>query len=251
MSSQSLKPSTTVGAFQEVYDNCDLLEYLAVSIIRTKQLNISNGRALEIVNDFINFVEAFPILLKSGRIKGYLSRTKTNDILHDYSKMMRLPFKLSELVKLPSDIELEGSSTYSWYSKSPVKTFYNTQTIYVIYNMFSSFSSDVIKKIIEGFQNFITVLDNIIDQKKFYLCKKLGSINRLKYGKIIRRLLLIESNDRQYEGFLNVIIKMFVIDLRKSLVKINVNGFDSEKIIRRIIKSFDWRLDCNNLDYGR
>ena len=60
-------------AFQEVYDNWDLLEHLAISIIRTKQLNMSNGRALEIVNDFRNFVEAFPILLKSGRIKGYLS----------------------------------------------------------------------------------------------------------------------------------------------------------------------------------
>ena len=96
----------SIGTFQKIYDNWDLLEMFAISIIKNKEVNISNGRSLEIVNDFRNFIEAFPVLLKSDRIKAYLSRTKTNDVFHDYSKMMRCQYELSELVCVPTNTEL-------------------------------------------------------------------------------------------------------------------------------------------------
>ena len=250
MSSETLKPSSnTTGAFQEVYDNWDLLEKIAITIIKNKEVNISNGRALEIVNDFRNFVEAYPVLLKSVRIKGYLSRTKTNDVLHDYSRMMRTKFKLSALSCVPTNAELECSC--AGYVKCPIKLFYSTQTVYVIYNMFSSFGSLVIKKIIEGYDKFVVCLDELLESKHYFNYGKLVSVKRLKYGKLIRTMMILESSDRNYTGFLTLTIKIFLIELRKDLVKINVNGFDCEKIVRRIIKSFNWTLDCNHLDYNR
>ena len=252
MSSEILKPSSnTTGAFQEVYDNWDLLEKIAITIIKNKEVNISNERALEIVNDFRNFIEAYPVLLKSVRVKGYLSRTKTNDVLHDYSRMMRKKFKLSALTRVPTNAELESNTIYPGYVKCPIILFYNTQTVYIIYNMFSSFGSLVIKKIIEGYDKFIVCLDELLEPKHYFNYGKLGSIKRLKYGKLIRRMMLLESSDRNYMGFLTLTIKIFLIELRKDLVKINVNGFDCEKIVRRIIKSFNWTLDCNHLDYNR
>ena len=239
----------SIGTFQEIYDNWDLLEMFAISIIKNKEVNISNERALEIVNDFRNFIEAFPVLLKSVRIKAYLSRTKTNDIFHDYSKMMRCEYKLSELVCVPTNTEL--SCSCSGYVKAPKKLFYSTQTVYVIYNMFSSFSLVVIKQIIESYNKLIEILDELLESKKYWNFEKLGSVKRLKYGKIIRRLMAIENSDRKFHGFLSVSIKLFLIELRKDLVNINVNGFDCEKIVRRIIKSFNWTLDCNTLDYNK
>ena len=250
MSSETLKASSnTTGAFQEVYDNWDLFEKIAITIIKNKEVNISNGRALEIVNDFRNFIEAYPVLLKSDRIKGYLSRTKTNDVLHDYSRMMRTKFKLSALSCVPTNTELECSC--AGYVKCPIKLFYSTQTVYVIYNMFSSFGSLVIKKIIEGYDKFVVCLDELLESKNYFNYGKLVSVKRLKYGKLIRTMMLLESSDRNYMGFLTLTIKIVLTELRKELVKINVNGYDCEKILRRIIKSFNWTLDCNHLDYNR
>lgn len=235
-------------AFQEIYDNNDILEKLAITIIKNKKVNISNDECLDIINDFRNFVEAFPILLKSYRIQEYLSRTQTNVVLCNYFTMMQKPFKLSYLTNVPTSEELENNTNIDEYN--PIKLFYNTQAIYVLYNMFNSFSIDVLKKIIENYNKFIKRLDDELDFRNVSYCIELGSIKRLKYGKIIRRLILIESCDRQFRGDLHLIIKQFILDLRKDLIKINVNKFDCEKIIRRIIKSFDWRLNCNTLDYG-
>ena len=234
-------------AFQEIYDNNDILEKLAITIIKNKKVNISNDECLDIINDFRNFVEAFPILLKSYRIQGYLSRTQTNVVLCNYFTMMQRPYRLSYLTNVPTSEELENNTNID--ESNPIKLFYNTQTIYVLYNMFYSFSIDVLKKIIENYNNFIKRLDDELDFRNVSYCIELGSTKGLKYGKIIRRLMLIESCDRQFRGDLHVIIKQFIIDLRKDLIKINVNKFDCEKIIRRIIKSFDWRLNCNTLDY--
>ena len=235
-------------AFEEVYDNNDILEKLAITIIKNKKVNISNDECLDIINDFRNFVEAFPILLKSYRIQGYLSRTQTNVVLCSYSTMMQRPFELSNLLHVPTSEELENNTNIK--ESNSIKLFYNTQTVYVLYNMFNSFSIDVLKKIIENYNKFIKSLDDKLDFRNVSYCEELGSIKGLKYGKIIRRLMLIERCDRQFRGDLHVIIKQFILDLRKDLIKINVNNFDCEKIIRRIIKSFDWRLNCNTLDYG-
>jgi len=234
-------------AFQEIYDNNDILEKLAITIIKNKKVNISNDECLDIINDFRNFVEAFPILLKSYRIQGYLSRTQTNVVLCNYFTMMQKPYILSYLTNVPTSEEFENNTNIDEFN--PIKLFYNTQAIYVLYNMFNSFSIDILKKIIENYNKFIKRLDDELDFRNVSYCEELGSTKGLKYGKIIRRLILIEKCDRQFRGDLHVIIKQFVIDLRKDLIKINVNKFDCEKIIRRIIKSFDWRLNCNTLDY--
>ena len=76
------------GIFRKVYDNFYLLEKVAISVITDKAMNISNEKAMEIVDNFKNFIEAFPILYKSTRICGYLSRTKTNDVLSSFMNLL-------------------------------------------------------------------------------------------------------------------------------------------------------------------
>ena len=131
-------------AFQEIYDNNDILEKLAITIIKNKKVNISNDECLDIINDFRNFVEAFPILLKYYRIQGYLSRTQTNVVLCNYFTMMQKPYGLNYLTNVPTSEELENNTNIK--ESNSIKLFYNTQTVYVLYNMFNSFSIDVLKK---------------------------------------------------------------------------------------------------------
>lgn len=246
----SIDNNLSEKAFEEICDNYDILEKLAITIIKNKKVNISNDKCIDIINDFRNFVEAFPILLKSYKIQGYLSRTKTNVVLCNYFIMLQKSFGLSNLINVPTNDELESNTNID--ESNPIKLFYNTQTVYVIYNMFRfiNVSIDILKKIIENYNKFIKSLDDELDFRNVSYCEELGSIKGLKYGKIIRRLMLIEKCDRQFRGDLHIIIKQFILDLRKDLIKINVNKFNCEKIIRRIIKSFDWRLNSNTLDYG-
>ena len=140
---------------------------------------------------------------------------------------MQKPFKLSYLTNVPTSEELENNTNIDEYN--PIKLFYNTQAIYVLYNMFNSFSIDVLKKIIENYNKFIKRLDDELDFRNVSYCIELGSIKGLKYGKIIRRLILIKVVIDNLRGDLHLIVKQFILDLRKDLIKINVNKFDCEK----------------------
>ena len=122
----------------------DILEMIAISIIRSREVNISNGMAVKIVNDFRNFVEAFPILFKSRRVCGYLSRTRTNDVLHHLNRLLFDDSRYPPIITNFGAIDTIGLSRLKTDSK---EEFYNTQTIYVIYNMFYDFGIVIVKKI--------------------------------------------------------------------------------------------------------
>ena len=229
------------GIFRKVYDNFYLLEKVAISVITDKAMNISNEKAMEIVDNFKNFIEAFPILYKSTRICGYLSRTKTNDVLSSFMNLLFDDSRYPPIITNFGAINELSRQEYLLDLKSNyTKEFYNTQTVYVIYNMFYDFGIGIIKKIIEHYNKFITQLD-----KGLF---KLGTIYKLQYGTLVKRIWVV---NKRTEHYFNMIIKKFLIFLRKDLVKMNIDGFGCEKIVRRIIKSFDWRLGCNNLDYGK
>ena len=129
----SIDNNLSEKTFEEICDNYDILEKLAITIIKNKKVNISNDKCIDIINDFRNFVEAFPILLKSYKIQGYLSRTKTNVVLCNYFIMLQKSFGLSNLINVPTNDELESNTNID--ESNPIKLFYNTQTVYVIYNM--------------------------------------------------------------------------------------------------------------------
>ena len=101
----SIDNNLSEKTFEEICDNYDILEKLAITIIKNKKVNISNDKCIDIINDFRNFVEAFPILLKSYKIQGYLSRTKTNVVLCNYLIMLQKSFGLSNLINVPTNDE--------------------------------------------------------------------------------------------------------------------------------------------------
>lgn len=218
----------------------DILEMIAISIIRSREVNISNGMAVKIVNDFRNFVEAFPILFKSSRVCGYLSRTRTNDVLHHLNRLLFDDSRYPPIITNFGAIDTIDGYYLSRLKADTKEEFYNTQTIYVIYNMFYDFGIVIVKKIIEHYNYFVGRLDEGLF--------KLGTVKKLQYGTLVKRIWVV--NRMSTDNF-NRIIKEFLILLRKDLVKMEIDSFDCEKIVRRIIKSFNWRLECNNLDYGK
>tara|TARA_Y100001958_G_C21244971_1_gene574395 strand:+ start:1538 stop:2413 length:876 start_codon:yes stop_codon:yes gene_type:complete len=227
------------NAFRQIYDNNDLLELIALNTI---DLNEEEDY-INIYSHLRKFITAYPKLLKSVKICQYLTKHKTWDTISEYIMFLlnRNPITEDVLFKL----------VYGKDLSIPKTQFYDTQTVYVIYNMFRSYGIDIVKKIIENFDSLIKQIDRYLDKNNYNHYnnwnKKLGSVNRLKYCDLINRLYYL----KMFENFTNFTFTAFIIDLRSDLLNVGVNLFLCEKILRRIIKSFNWMLECNNLDYHK
>ena len=225
------------NAFREIYDNNDLLELIALNTIDDNE----DKDYTNIYYRLRKFVKAFPILYKSVKICEYLAKHRTMDTLQDYFGFLYL--ETSRAISEDALFKL----VYSKDLSIPKTQFYDTQTVYVIYNMFRNYGIDIRSKIIEHFNRLIQLMDENFDNYNYNSWnQKLGSVNRLKYCEFINRLNYLKV----FEKFCLIrTVKSFVLDLRKDLLKIDMNLFECEKVLRRIIKSFNWMLDCNNLDY--
>lgn len=239
------KIDSATNAFRQIYDNNDLLELIALKTIDDNEdKNYTN-----IYYRLRKFVKAFPILYKSVKICEYLAKHRTMDTLQDYYTFLYLETSraISEdvLFKLVYGKDLSIPKTQFY---DPKTQFYDTQTVYVIYNMFRSYGIDIVKKIIEHFNRLIKLMDKNFDNYNYNSWnQKLGSVNRLKYCDFINRLNYLKV----FEKFCLIrTVNNFILDLRSDLLKMDMNLFECEKVLRRIIKSFNWMLECNNLDYG-
>ena len=180
--------------------------------------------------DFKNFTIANPRALLDKNVKKYISRCLVCNNINNYFDLMDKAIG-NIVIKKPHSREVRFGSIYRITYNLPLKnrTFYKTVIPYVIYSNYFNYSNEI----------RIIIYENI---KKLLDIKDIGQI---RYINIIEKLLKIYSF-KGYNQF-KIIFMVFIKNLKKDLIKNNIESTDRDKIISSTIRSLNWELKENNL----
>ena len=197
--------------------------YIILSFIINFEKNKSYSK--KSIIDFKNFTMANPRALLDKNVKKYISRCLVCNNINNYFDLMD-GFIKNVVIKKPAN-RFMYSITYNLPLKN--RTFYKTVIPYVIYSNYFNYSNEI----------RIIIYENI---KKLLDIKDIGQI---RYINIIEKLLKTYSlkGGNQFK----IIFMVFIKNLKKDLIKNNIESTDRDKIISSTIRSLNWELKENNL----
>jgi len=211
-----------VLTFKDLENNIDVYNIIVAFIINFEK---HKSYSKQNIADFKNYTIANPRALLDTNITKYISRCLVCNNINNYFNLMD-GFIKNVVIEKPVN---RFMYVINYNLPLKIHTFYKTVIPYVIYSNYFNYSDEIRSIIYENIKKLMDIED----------------IGKIRYINIIEKLLKTYSCKGVQE--FKIIFMVFIVNLKKDLVKNNIESIDRDKIISSIVRSLNWELKENHL----
>ena len=219
-------------SFGDLESNCDVYYIIILFLFNFRKNEVYSE---EDITDFKNYTLANPRALLDQKIKGIIDKCLVCNNIHNYFGVIE-----KFMINTTDITQLMYSTRLRLINSIPTNNyvFYSTNFKYLIFIEFFEFTNEIREIIYDNIQKFIIKYNKKDERFNF---------NRKRYWDILAEILRI-YNEYDFNQFKKLFI-ILITNLNKDLIKLDIDLIDRNRILNKIIKTFNWTDNTNRIYY--
>lgn len=220
-------------SFGDLESNCDVYYIIILFLFNFRKNEVYSE---EDIKDFKNYTLANPRALLDKKIKGIIDKCLVCNNIHNYFGVIeKFMINKTDITRFMYSIRLRLINSIPTNNY----VFYSTNFKYLIFIEFFEFTNEIREIIYDNIQKFIIKYNRKDDRFNF---------NRKRYWDILAEILRI-YNEYDFNHFKKLFI-ILISRLNKDLIKLDIDSIDRNRILNKIIKTFNWTDNTNRIYYS-